>query len=573
MADVITIQELVNARLDAISLEQIINGVEWIEVETRLGRKCYTVATINAIITRVLAKELEAETQINNSVSAVAGAASAAENTINATVTSAVTNILNKAEQARLNIDEIVASLQTEKSQILDDLQDAIDIAAAAGAGANGWTDRLVQTWSGRTQEQKNKDSIHVLDFKIGKTDQQAIQDAVNYCLANNLTLNWEGAHLTSTANILNFWDVQHTGRGTITRDGVVFNITPILMQVNNIYVSSTGSDTNDGLSSNTAVRQPNTAVAYIENYANSHDGIYRINLTAGTFQRIRFNKALRPNIEIIGASTGGYPNVPTTVITDGASVAATGVILMSECFMKDIKIIGYNGTASAQGISQSNARIKTDNVHVDDCYWGIGAAGAGSKLTLGSGKISNCGYLLGKASGNANKGGAGVRGMFHTKLELGIQNSGIRNLEITGCSYGARFQEYTTGHVDWCNIHNNDVGMRQYTGSRVNASGTLFDSNTRPYWLSDNSIFNPSSDTVFTNNGNQGIVGEGCSDGLQAFTAKAYFGFSEKFVRMFIGPQIVQTISSGLIVDTNNVFNNLLSNSWIFGGKGGMKL
>ena len=54
---VITLQQLINASYDADSLADIINGAAWVEIETRLGRKCYSIATINAIITRLLEKK------------------------------------------------------------------------------------------------------------------------------------------------------------------------------------------------------------------------------------------------------------------------------------------------------------------------------------------------------------------------------------------------------------------------------------------------------------------------------------------------------------------------------------
>src|SRR5574344_1697854 len=39
---------------------------------------------------------------------------------------------------------------------IAEEFQDAIETAAAAGAGANGWTDLLIQTEDGSTQRAKN---------------------------------------------------------------------------------------------------------------------------------------------------------------------------------------------------------------------------------------------------------------------------------------------------------------------------------------------------------------------------------------------------------------------------------
>lgn len=47
---IITLQELINAQVDAYKLELIMNEAPWVEVETRLGRKCYSIATIQGII-------------------------------------------------------------------------------------------------------------------------------------------------------------------------------------------------------------------------------------------------------------------------------------------------------------------------------------------------------------------------------------------------------------------------------------------------------------------------------------------------------------------------------------------
>ena len=46
------------------------------------------------------------------------------------------------------------------------EFQAAIEAAAAAGAGANGWTATLVQDSSGKTQQQIN-DSLNGISFKL----------------------------------------------------------------------------------------------------------------------------------------------------------------------------------------------------------------------------------------------------------------------------------------------------------------------------------------------------------------------------------------------------------------------
>lgn len=115
--------------------------------------------------------------------------------------------ILNQKdfENAKRDIDDIGKSVNTESiikprwgeqfksipliaregQSRITELNNAINQAAAAGAGANGWTDQLVLTWSGRTQEQKNKDEINVLDFGAvlyGLGDSTAaIQRAIDY--------------------------------------------------------------------------------------------------------------------------------------------------------------------------------------------------------------------------------------------------------------------------------------------------------------------------------------------------------------------------------------------------------
>ena len=72
--------------------------------------------------------------------------------------------------------------IANEGQSRITELNNAINQAAAAGAGANGWTDQLVLTWSGRSQEQRNKDQINLSDYKKpSNTYTQALQDAINY--------------------------------------------------------------------------------------------------------------------------------------------------------------------------------------------------------------------------------------------------------------------------------------------------------------------------------------------------------------------------------------------------------
>ena len=101
------VQAIADASKDADTLEQVINGEAETQVKSRLGRMVYTLSTISS--------------RINN--------------------------------------------LTIQANQKLTELQDAINTAAAAGAGANGWTDLLVKTKYNRTLQSKLDEFVSVKDF------------------------------------------------------------------------------------------------------------------------------------------------------------------------------------------------------------------------------------------------------------------------------------------------------------------------------------------------------------------------------------------------------------------------
>ena len=92
------VQAIADASKDADTLEQVINGEAETQVKSRLGRMVYTLSTISS--------------RINN--------------------------------------------LTIQANQKLTELQDAINTAAAAGAGANGWTDTLIAVSENINQRQIN---------------------------------------------------------------------------------------------------------------------------------------------------------------------------------------------------------------------------------------------------------------------------------------------------------------------------------------------------------------------------------------------------------------------------------
>ena len=155
------VQAIADASEDADTLEQVINGEAETQVKSRLGRMVYTLSTISS--------------RINN--------------------------------------------LTTQANQKLAELQDAINTAAAAGAGANGWTDLLVATDNGRTQRDKNNELKSIADFGAkgdGVTDNT--QAFINAFEATNNLLIPSGTWLVDTIEIPNNVTIITHGFSTIIK-------------------------------------------------------------------------------------------------------------------------------------------------------------------------------------------------------------------------------------------------------------------------------------------------------------------------------------------------------------------
>lgn len=62
-------------------------------------------------------------------------------------------------------LDNISGAMDDALKPVLQNLDETINTAAAAGAGANGWTDLLIKLSSGLTQREKNNQSLTPFDF------------------------------------------------------------------------------------------------------------------------------------------------------------------------------------------------------------------------------------------------------------------------------------------------------------------------------------------------------------------------------------------------------------------------
>lgn len=372
------------------------------------------------------------------------------------------------------------------------------------------------------TVQAKLRQTVSVMDFgAVGNgvtSDQTAIAAAVTYCAANNAILYWPTGNYVSSASVTSFHTVTHVGSGIVVRGSDNFHIENSNTITNNLYVSTTGSDANDGLSAAQPFATLQHAIDVLQNYVLT--GSWVINLAAGDYSTVanrettigfdywnpasasitpytqngvNSNNYLTIQGPDVGYDPATNPRPTPTAIFQGGGATAVGVTVRSaNVIFKDIKFREYNGSTSSGGISAANSNIRTVNVHTYDCY--IGVSGAHGNLEMQGGSIY----------GNATKTNTyGIRSIFQNKHAIGNQGAAGAGQGplISFCTQGALIQEFSTGHFDSCSIEDCVTGLRVTVNSRVNYSYTNFKRNSVAIRADFNSNVFGSDTAVFNTN------------------------------------------------------------------------
>src|SRR6185503_6288510 len=95
----------------------------------------------------------------------------------------------------------------------------------------------------------------------------EAVQDAVTAALAAGGVVLWSHGTYLTTASIDDLHSVRHRGPGIIQRGSDLFYAEPKYGQTNRLYVATTGSASNDGLSSSQPLVEPQDAFDALRNY------------------------------------------------------------------------------------------------------------------------------------------------------------------------------------------------------------------------------------------------------------------------------------------------------------------
>lgn len=282
--------------------------------------------------------------------------------------------------------------------------------------------------------------------------------------------LKWNGQAITVTGNIANFWDCRHEGKGTITRGSDTFYISPDLAQVNKLYVATTGSDTNDGLTSALPFATIQKALSVLAEYAPTLPGRWQIILAAGTYvETLTLDSATRSEypVTITGPGVGGHPNVPTAIIQPASS--ANTILTVSEgrgwYLIQNIKFDGAT-TGTALNLN-GGVRVGLTNVHISGCLVGI-VNQHNSMLTAVGG--------IWTGRGKAVSGGLGLFTTYASTHAFSGTSS-ANGVQITGWDRGVLVNEGGQGHLDGIQVSDCAQGVIfQRGGGSCNTDNVAID-------------------------------------------------------------------------------------------------
>lgn len=280
---------------------------------------------------------------------------------------------------------------------------------------------------------------------------------------------------------------------GRVEGDALVFDgsqweptaVVPVgdTSQVGNVYVSTTGSDSNDGLTVGTPFATFQKAFDYLETQGPILQGTWTVNAAAGTY--VEFDATLTTRsvnrIVVCGPSvSGGTP----TAILDGSTggdyqhgLRASGIGVRVE--FRDLKAIDFDFSNTQIGfVGESESDVYFNNVHADNCSWtGIYAFNT-VRCRVDGGVWDGC-----------------RSGFIANDTEATLTGATITNSTESGVYWSRGSQ----GHVDGCTIEDNAVGLYVSQSSRVNADGNTFNRNTSAVRCDSGGVFADTSNTYGT--------------------------------------------------------------------------
>lgn len=334
------------------------------------------------------------------------------------------------------------------------------DLAASGGASMVGY----IQAGTGAvatTVQAKLHESVSVSGF-------ETVQEAVAHAYLNNVPLYWPSL-IEVSSNIPNFHAVRHYGPGGVVRGTDTFHIEPDDTQTNTVYVSSSGSDSNDGLSSDHPIRTLSKCKSILVNTrADQRGGTWRIKFAAGNYSDSTNFPDLpifRNAIQFIGSGTSRTP----LTIFDGASAVykTAGMYFMNRTnvYCQYLKFINF--TQGYGILAERNCQLEIEDCVAENCSIGF-SAGYSSFIRTTRCAAINC-------TGTGFRVASNGQASFVPKTGL-IADSN----RAIGCGYGFTVTRNSYAHIDY-----NEIEDSTY-------AGIIIEINSRSAALGNNLKRNP---------------------------------------------------------------------------------
>lgn len=378
-----------------------------------------------------------------------------------------------------------------------------------------------------RKVDRRLQDYVSVKDFgAVGNgtlDDQDAIQKAVDYALQSKKHLYWPSGRYASSANITNFHQVKHIGPGIIARrSGNYWNITPTGEQINIIYVSNGGIDSNDGFSVQDST-SPQNAFDILSNIGEkSLDGVWRIQIKGsivGKNAAVNNMPYFKNPIQVWGDDVADFKHsaVPTTHWTRGTAnlphairvekVVDTKSIVFFHAHFRNIKFIGWNDPSQGCAIKVwVPHEVLAENLHAEDCtvgfWWNEGY------VRQQYGKIS---YTATFDDNEINKKLYGIATLYHQTANIGglrADAEAVEGITFENCMNGVEVGRCAVTYIQGCTFNNSaSHHIRASRNSRFSTQSNTFNA------FGESAIFIESNSTWTPNNGRLSPEGKPYSD------------------------------------------------------------
>ena len=414
-----------------------------------------------------------------------------------------VTGLLGSATNTRNALDaryvnetdaaSLVTSLVTNAGATRDALDaryvnetDAAGMVTTAGSFQTALDNRFAPQGGGKPVG-KGELRINVKDYEgVGNgiaDDTTPVTNAVSAGATFGFEVFFPGTYKVS-GSIPYLHTVRTVGPGSIVQAGNTFYVQPSPSQTNRIYVSTTGNDSNDGLTASTPKLTFQSCFDALKSYGPVLQGIWEIIAAAGTWTMGSGQQTLsmRSTNRVIVRGPAVGSGVPTAII-DGAGgadyshgLSASGVGVRVE--FRDLKLINFNGSPGFTRIAclgENESDFLATNVHVNGASWaGIYAFNTVRARVYGDFIIENCRDGVAINDTDATVGQSGKNGVIKNCTEFGV--------------YWSRG---TQGHIDYVKLEDNATAVMLDGNSRVDLVGNNFKRNNIAIYTRTGGVYN----------------------------------------------------------------------------------